>query len=79
MQPKNKLTRYYNLIRRFSNWRAYLWFKGRGKDDAFLFKLGVPVANGQKWALSNRQPASQDERSGRKLSKVVVKSISKRY
>ena len=44
MQPKNKLTRYYNLIRRFSNWRAYLWFKGRGKADAFLFKLRNSLA-----------------------------------
>lgn len=39
MQPKNKITRYYNLIKKFSNWNAYLLFKARSTPDEFTFIL----------------------------------------
>ncbi len=46
MQPKNKLTRYYNLIKRFSNWQAYLLFKVGKKADTFTFRLRDNAQNG---------------------------------
>ncbi len=46
MQPKNKLTRYYNLIKRFSNWQSYLLFKVGKKADTFTFRLRDDVQNG---------------------------------
>ncbi len=39
MQPKNKVTRYYNLIKKFSNWPAYLLFKAKSTPDTFTFVL----------------------------------------
>ena len=46
MQPKNKLTRYYNLIKRFSNWQSYLLFKVGKKADTFTFRLRDNAQNG---------------------------------
>ncbi|MGB3780191.1 MAG: FkbM family methyltransferase [Tunicatimonas sp.] len=46
MQPKNKLTRYYNLIKRFSNWQAYLLFKVGKKAKIFTFRLRENAQNG---------------------------------
>lgn len=39
MHAKNKIRRYYNLIKNFSNWRQYLFFKIFSKKDSFNFKL----------------------------------------
>ena len=39
MPAKNKVRRYTNLLRDFSNWPQYLWFKAFGRMDFFDFRL----------------------------------------
>lgn len=45
MKPKNKIIRYYNLIKNFSNWNAYLLFKAKSSPDKFTFSLRDAVWN----------------------------------
>lgn len=78
MHAKNKVRRYYNLIRKFSNWRQYLLFKIFSRKDSFNFQLRNSFCiDVPKQFLSAFKESFFDEIYSRKLPDTILENKEK--